>query len=72
MGTAEAKTAETKAGRCTHRSGRCVWAGALIAFSHVLRDRLQRPSARRCLERVTGTGTGTVSAALGIRLALGR
>lgn len=45
-----------------------VWACALIAFAHVLRDRLQRPSARRCLDRITGT----VIAAFGIRLALGQ
>ncbi|MFI9809428.1 LysE family translocator [Streptomyces sp. NPDC052301] len=42
------------------------WACALIAFAHVLRDRLQRPAARRCLDRITGT----VIAAFGIRLAL--
>ncbi|MEU5540359.1 LysE family translocator [Streptomyces sp. NPDC020362] len=45
-----------------------VWACALIAFAHVLRDRLQRPSARRYLDRITGT----VIAAFGIRLALGQ
>ncbi|QHC23881.1 LysE family translocator [Streptomyces sp. GS7] len=45
-----------------------VWACALIAFARLLRDRLQRPSARRCLDRVTGT----VIAAFGIRLALGQ
>ncbi|WP_018539309.1 MULTISPECIES: LysE family translocator [unclassified Streptomyces] len=44
------------------------WACALIAFAHVLRNRLQRPSARRCLDRITGT----VIAAFGIRLALGQ
>ncbi|MFH8493933.1 LysE family translocator [Streptomyces coeruleorubidus] len=44
------------------------WACALIAFARVLRDRLRRPSARRCLDRVTGT----VIAAFGIRLALGQ
>jgi threonine/homoserine/homoserine lactone efflux protein len=43
------------------------WSCALIAFAHVLRDRLQRPSARRYLDRITGT----VIAAFGIRLALG-
>ncbi|WP_234326213.1 hypothetical protein [Streptomyces sp. NRRL S-337] len=41
---------------------------ALIAFAHAMRDRLQRSSARRYLDRVTGT----VIAAFGIRLALGR
>lgn len=45
-----------------------VWSCALIACAHVLRDRLQRPSARRCLDRITGT----VIAAFGIRLALGQ
>ncbi|WP_326692112.1 LysE family translocator [Streptomyces sp. NBC_01795] len=44
-----------------------VWACALITLAHVLRDRLQRPSARRCLDRITGT----VIAAFGLRLALG-
>lgn len=44
------------------------WACALIAFAHVLRDRLQRPSARRYLDRITGT----VIATFGIRLALGQ
>ncbi|WP_229854121.1 LysE family translocator [Streptomyces filipinensis] len=45
-----------------------IWACALIAFAHALRDRLQRPSARRYLDRITGT----VIAAFGIRLALGQ
>ncbi|GGT58179.1 LysE family translocator [Streptomyces purpureus] len=45
-----------------------IWACALIAFAHTLRDRLQRPSARRYLDRITGT----VIAAFGIRLALGQ
>ncbi|MFG2290220.1 LysE family translocator [Streptomyces sp. NPDC048595] len=44
-----------------------VWACALIAFAHVLRNRLQRPSVRRYLDRITGT----VIAAFGIRLAVG-
>ncbi|MET7622048.1 LysE family translocator [Streptomyces sp. NPDC005408] len=44
-----------------------IWACALITLGHVLRDRLQRPSARRCLDRITGT----VIAAFGLRLALG-
>ncbi|MFJ1606375.1 LysE family translocator [Streptomyces sp. NPDC088253] len=43
------------------------WACALIAFAHVLRDRLQRPSVRRCLDRVTGTAI----AVFGLRLAFG-
>ncbi|WP_438486115.1 LysE family translocator [Streptomyces sp. S186] len=45
-----------------------IWACALIAFAHALRGRLQRPSARRYLDRITGT----VIAAFGIRLALGQ
>lgn len=44
-----------------------LWAGVLISLGHVLRDRLQRPAARRVLDRVTGT----VIAAFGVRLALG-
>ncbi|MER7403356.1 LysE family translocator [Streptomyces sp. NPDC000070] len=44
------------------------WACVLIAFARVLRGRLRRPSARRCLDRITGT----VIAAFGIRLALGQ
>ena len=43
-----------------------IWACALIAFTHVLRDRLQRPSARRYFDRITGT----IIAAFGIRLVL--
>ncbi|WP_399208203.1 hypothetical protein [Streptomyces sp. SLBN-118] len=45
-----------------------VCARALIACARRLRDRLQRLSARRCFDRVTGT----VIAAFGIRLALGQ
>ncbi|MFD3933248.1 LysE family translocator [Streptomyces sp. NPDC058614] len=45
-----------------------IWACVLIAFAHMLRGRLQRPSTRRCLDRVTGT----VIAAFGIRIALGQ
>lgn len=41
---------------------------ALIIFAHAVRDRLQWAAARRYLDRVTGT----VIAAFGIRLALGR
>lgn len=44
-----------------------LWAGVLITLGHILRDRLQQPAARRCLDRLTGT----VIAAFGIRLALG-
>ncbi|MEV5240368.1 LysE family translocator [Streptomyces cinnamoneus] len=44
-----------------------VWSCALIAFAHALRNRLQRPSARRFLDRVTGT----VIVGFGFRIALG-
>ncbi|MER7970499.1 LysE family translocator [Streptomyces sp. NPDC096080] len=44
-----------------------VWSCALIGFARVLRDQLRRESARRLLDRVTGT----VIAAFGVRLALG-
>jgi len=44
-----------------------LWAGVLIALGHVLRDRLQQPTARRYLDRLTGA----VIAAFGVRLALG-
>lgn len=43
------------------------WSCALIAFARVLRGRLQRPSVRRSLDRVTGAAI----AAFGLRLALG-
>jgi threonine/homoserine/homoserine lactone efflux protein len=44
-----------------------LWSSVLIAFAGVLRGWLQRPGARRVLDRVTGT----VIAAFGIRIALG-
>ncbi|WP_244282970.1 LysE family translocator [Streptomyces flavidovirens] len=44
-----------------------IWACALVTIAHALRDRLQRPSVRRYLDRITGT----VIAAFGLRLALG-
>ncbi|MFJ9896750.1 LysE family translocator [Streptomyces sp. NPDC091280] len=44
-----------------------LWSCALIGFAHVLRGRLQRPSVRRCLDRVTGAAV----AVFGLRLALG-
>ncbi|MFH8609831.1 LysE family translocator [Streptomyces sp. NPDC018029] len=50
-----------------HISLAVIWACALIAFGRVLRDRLRRPSARRHLDRITGT----VITAFGVRLALG-
>jgi len=43
------------------------WSYALIAFARALRGRLQRPSVRRCLDRVTGAAI----AVFGLRLALG-
>uniref|UniRef100_A0AAU2VGQ6 LysE family translocator n=1 Tax=Streptomyces sp. NBC_00003 TaxID=2903608 RepID=A0AAU2VGQ6_9ACTN len=45
-----------------------IWSCALIAFAHTLRGRLQRPAARRYLDRITGT----VIAAFGLHLALGQ
>ncbi|MDQ0598711.1 threonine/homoserine/homoserine lactone efflux protein [Streptomyces canus] len=44
-----------------------IWSGVLILFARTLRDTLRRPSARRVLDRVTGT----VIAAFGARLAFG-
>ncbi|MFI1970509.1 LysE family translocator [Streptomyces cinnamoneus] len=44
-----------------------LWAGVLIAFARVLRGGLQSRSARRILDRVTGT----VIAGFGVHLALG-
>ncbi|MFF4214888.1 LysE family translocator [Streptomyces nondiastaticus] len=44
-----------------------LWAAVLIAFARALRTTLRKPSARRVLDRVTGT----VIAAFGVRLALG-
>ena len=43
------------------------WASVLILFARTLRDTLRRPSARRLLDRITGT----VITAFGLRLALG-
>ncbi|MGW1958345.1 LysE family translocator [Streptomyces sp. NPDC001920] len=44
-----------------------IWACALIAVAHTLRDLLGRPAARRRLDRLTGS----VIAAFGVRLAFG-
>ncbi|GGV48463.1 lysine transporter LysE [Kitasatospora herbaricolor] len=44
-----------------------LWSSVLIACARALRGRLSRPTARRLLDRVTGT----VVAAFGIRLAFG-
>ncbi|MFF4601970.1 LysE family translocator [Streptomyces sp. NPDC001339] len=44
-----------------------LWSCVLIAFARVLRNHLRRASARRLLDRITGTAIG----AFGIRLALG-
>ncbi|MDV9174500.1 LysE family translocator [Streptomyces sp. W16] len=44
-----------------------LWSCTLIAFARVLRGRLQRPSVRRCLDRVTGAAI----AVFGLRLAFG-
>ncbi|GGY01405.1 LysE family translocator [Streptomyces hiroshimensis] len=44
-----------------------LWSGVLIAFARALRTTLRRPSARRILDRISGT----VIAGFGVRLALG-
>ncbi|WP_424891645.1 LysE family translocator [Streptomyces sp. XH2] len=44
-----------------------LWSAVLIAFARALRTTLRKPSARRVLDRITGT----VIAAFGVRLALG-
>ena len=44
-----------------------LWSGVLVAFAGVLRGWLQRPAARRVLDRVTGT----VILAFGLQLAIG-
>lgn len=45
-----------------------IWSCVLLTIADVFRDRLQQPSLRRRLDRVTGT----VIAAFGIHLALGK
>ncbi|MFD7238147.1 LysE family translocator [Streptomyces syringium] len=52
---------------CVHILLGLLWSMALIAFAQVLRGWLQRPAARRALDRVTGT----VIAGFGLKLALG-
>ncbi|MFF7726602.1 LysE family translocator [Streptomyces sp. NPDC008001] len=52
---------------CVHIVFASLWAAVLIAFARALRTTLQKASARRVLDRVTGT----VIAAFGVRLALG-
>ncbi|MFC5907076.1 LysE family translocator [Streptacidiphilus monticola] len=44
-----------------------LWSAVLIAFARAVRGWLRRPSARRVLDRITGT----VIVAFGVRLALG-
>ncbi|WP_371648050.1 MULTISPECIES: hypothetical protein [unclassified Streptomyces] len=44
-----------------------LWSGVLIACARAFRAGLQRPSARRILDRISGT----VIAGFGIRLTLG-
>lgn len=51
---------------CVHILLAVIWACVLVIVAHALRDRLQRPSVRRYLDRITGT----VIAAFGLRLAL--
>ncbi|MFE5094318.1 LysE family translocator [Streptomyces sp. NPDC056638] len=43
-----------------------LWSALLVSFAQVLRGRLQRPQARRLLDRITGT----VIAGFGLRLAM--
>ncbi|MBF6049808.1 LysE family translocator [Streptomyces sp. NRRL B-1677] len=52
---------------CVHIVLASLWAAVLIAFARALRTTLRKPSARRVLDRITGT----VIAAFGVRLALG-
>ncbi|MGX8906252.1 LysE family translocator [Streptomyces netropsis] len=52
---------------CVHILLGLLWSMALIAFAQALRGWLQRPAARRALDRVTGT----VIAGFGLKLALG-
>ncbi len=52
---------------CVHVAEGLLWSAVLVAFARVVRGRLQRPSVRRVLDRVTGT----VVAGFGVRLALG-
>ncbi|GGP92080.1 LysE family translocator [Streptomyces melanogenes] len=51
---------------CVHILLGTLWSGALIAFARAFRAGLQRPAARRVLDRISGT----VIAGLGLRLAL--
>jgi threonine/homoserine/homoserine lactone efflux protein len=51
---------------CVHILLGLVWSTALISFARALRGWLQRPTARRVLDRVTGT----VIVGLGLRLAV--
>ncbi|CAM5505463.1 threonine transporter RhtB [Streptomyces spiroverticillatus] len=50
---------------CVHILLGLVWSTALIALARTLRGQLQRPAARRVLDRITGT----VIVGLGLRLA---
>jgi threonine/homoserine/homoserine lactone efflux protein len=52
---------------CVHVAEGLLWSSVLVAFAGVLRGWLQRPAARRVLDRVTGT----VVIAFGLRLAVG-
>ncbi|MFC5148860.1 LysE family translocator [Streptomyces aureoversilis] len=52
---------------CVHILLATLWSGVLIACARALRTSLQRPSARRILDRISGT----VIAGFGVHLALG-
>ncbi|WP_406346930.1 LysE family translocator [Streptomyces sp. NBC_00648] len=52
---------------CVHILLGSLWSGVLIACARAFRAGLQRPSARRILDRISGT----VIAGFGVRLALG-
>ncbi|MGX1887398.1 LysE family translocator [Streptomyces sp. NPDC055287] len=52
---------------CVHILLGSLWSGVLIAFARALRGSLRRPSARRILDRISGT----VIAGFGVHLALG-
>ncbi|WP_035793607.1 LysE family translocator [Kitasatospora mediocidica] len=50
---------------CVHVTLGLLWSTVLVGFAQALRARLQRPSARRVLDRITGTAI----IAFGLRLA---
>lgn len=52
---------------CVHVALGLLWSTVLIAFAQALRGKLQRPAARRVLDRITGAAI----VAFGLRLAAG-